>query len=98
LQPRNDSYCGTSDAVYQNLDKIKEGNSSKVLILAGDHIYKMDYRKMLAFHEATQAEVTVGIVRIPFKQANRLGTVAIDSEGRIVKFVEKSSDPQSNLS
>jgi glucose-1-phosphate adenylyltransferase len=97
LQPQNGSYAGTSDAVYQNLDYINRVNSDRVLILAGDHIYKMDYRRMLEFHGSVQAGVTVGIVRVPARQANRFGTVAIDSEGRITDFVEKSSNPQSNL-
>jgi glucose-1-phosphate adenylyltransferase len=97
LQPENGSYIGTSDAVYQNLDYLKQAKSERVLILAGDHIYKMDYRKMLDFHESMKAGVTVGIIRIPIKQANRFGTVDIDSEGRITDFVEKSSNPQSDL-
>jgi glucose-1-phosphate adenylyltransferase len=97
LQPRNGSYRGTADAVYQNLNYIQKINSSRVLILAGDHIYKMDYRKMLAFHDSVKADVTVGTVRVPMKQANRFGTLTIDSGGRINEFVEKSSSPQSNL-
>jgi glucose-1-phosphate adenylyltransferase len=97
LNPLNGSYTGTSDAVFQNLQYLNNLNSDKVLILAGDHIYKMDYRRMLDFHQSVQAGVTVGIVRVPLNMAKRFGTVAIDSEGRILQFVEKSSSPQSNL-
>jgi glucose-1-phosphate adenylyltransferase len=97
LPPVEGSYSGTSDAVYQNLDYLKRQNCDRILILAGDHIYKMDYRKMLGFHESVKAGITVGTIRVPINQTNRFGTVAIDSEGRILEFVEKSSHPQSNL-
>jgi glucose-1-phosphate adenylyltransferase len=97
LQPQNGSYTGTSDAVYQNLKFVDQCGSDRVLILAGDHIYKMDYHKMLAFHDEMKADVTVATIRVPIKQANRFGTVALDSDGRIMEFAEKSSTPRSNL-
>jgi len=96
LHPGIGSYRGTADAVYQNLDYL-DNNIDRVLILAGDHIYNMDYRKMLAFHDSVKADVTVGVVRVPFEQAHRFGTVALDSEARIQEFVEKSSSPQSDI-
>jgi glucose-1-phosphate adenylyltransferase len=71
--------------------------ADRVLILAGDHVYNMDYRKMLAFHDSSKADATVGVVRVPIDQAQRFGTVAVDSSGRILEFVEKSSAPQSNI-
>jgi glucose-1-phosphate adenylyltransferase len=97
LPPRFDSYNGTADAVYQNLDYLDKQDSDTVLILAGDHIYKMDYRNMMNFHHETKADVTVGVARVPVEEACRLGTVTIDSAGRINEFKEKSSASQSNL-
>jgi glucose-1-phosphate adenylyltransferase len=66
-------------------------------VLAGDHVYRMDYRKMLACHEQTKADVTVGVVQVPIQQAHRFGTVTVDGESRIISFVEKSSTPRSNM-
>jgi glucose-1-phosphate adenylyltransferase len=97
LQPQAGSFCGTADAVYQNLDYLKVQDSDRVLILAGDHIYKMDYRKMLAFHEETKADVTVAVIRVPMDQVHRFGTVSVDSGGQIRDFVEKSASSRSNL-
>ena len=97
LQPGSGSYNGTADAVYQNLDHLERQGSDTVLMLAGDHIYRMDYRKMLSFHYEAQADVTVGLVRVPIGEAHRFGTVTIESDGRIGEFVEKSSTPVSNL-
>jgi len=97
LQPEMGSYCGTADAVYQNLGYVKKLGGEKVLILAGDHVYKMDYRKMLMFHDQANAEATVAVIRVPAEQACRFGTVAAGADSRITKFVEKSSNPQSSL-
>jgi len=97
LEPVVGSYAGTADAVYRNLDYLRSQGADTVLVLAGDHVYKMDYRNMLAFHEKVKADATVGIVRVPVEQAHRFGTVVVDTEGRIVEFVEKSSRPHSNL-
>jgi glucose-1-phosphate adenylyltransferase len=96
-EPRTGSYKGTADAVYQNLDYIRKNSGERVLILAGDHVYRMDYRKMLDFHEKSGADVTVGVLEVPFEQAHRFGTVTTGEDGRISQFVEKSDMPQSNL-
>jgi glucose-1-phosphate adenylyltransferase len=97
LEPRAGSYQGTADAIYQNLGYLQRCGTDSVLVLAGDHVYKMDYRKMLAFHALVKADVTVGVVRVPIEQAHRFGTVNIDSEGRILDFTEKASVPRSSL-
>jgi glucose-1-phosphate adenylyltransferase len=97
LEPGTGSYKGTADAVYQNLDYIRKHTGDKVLILAGDHIYRMDYRKMLDFHEKSGADVTVGVIEVPLEQAHRFGTVTAGENGQIWQFVEKSEMPQSNL-
>ncbi len=97
FQPKAGSYAGTADAVYQNLACLQGQTGDKVLILAGDHVYKMDYRSLLAFHEKVQADVTVGVIRVPIEAARRFGTVAIDAGNRIKEFVEKSSSPLGSL-
>jgi glucose-1-phosphate adenylyltransferase len=97
LQPKIGSYCGTADAIYQNLNYLMKQGSDRVLILAGDHIYKMDYRKMLSSHEATKADVTVAVIRVPTEEAHRFGTVSIGYEGQIIEFEEKSANSRSNL-
>lgn len=97
LEPRGGSYRGTADAVYQNLDYFYRSKADNALILAGDHIYKCDYRKMLAFHQESQADVTVGVIPVPIEQATRFGTVTTDAAGRITEFLEKSPMPHSNL-
>lgn len=97
LGPKADSYKGTADAVYQNIDCIKKHGAELILVLAGDHVYRMDYRQMLAFHERMDADVTVGVVPVPIEQAHRFGIVTADSEGRITDFVEKPKFPISNL-
>jgi glucose-1-phosphate adenylyltransferase len=97
LQPKIGSYAGTANAVYQNLSFLNTSTADQVLILAGDHVYRMDYRKMLAFHEKTRAAVTVGVVKIPIEEAYRFGTVLVDSENKILEFREKLSQPLSTL-
>jgi len=97
LRPQCGSYAGTADAVYRNLDYLNAETSDRVLILAGDHVYRMDYRKMLAFHEKVGADATVGVIRVPVEEAHRFGTVVIDAQGRIQEFVEKSSRPLSTM-
>jgi glucose-1-phosphate adenylyltransferase len=97
LQPKSGSYTGTANAVYQNLAYLATKGVDTVLILAGDHIYNMDYRDMLAFHYEMQADVTVGITHVPLHETSRFGTLATDFDGRIKEFVEKSSTPVSNL-
>jgi len=97
LPPRFGSYAGTADAVYQNLDYLERQDNDSVLILAGDHVYKMDYRKMIDFHHMMKADVTVGVVRVPIEEAHRFGTITVDAENRATEFAEKSSRSRSNL-
>jgi glucose-1-phosphate adenylyltransferase len=97
LEPKTGSYKGTADAVFQNLPHLNKLNAQNVLILAGDHVYKMDYREMIAFHEQTEAEVTVAVTRVPIEEAHRFGTVSLGDGGEMLEFVEKSRSPKSNL-
>jgi glucose-1-phosphate adenylyltransferase len=97
LEPRASSYLGTADAVYQNLDYLNKHNADTVLVLAGDHVYKLDYRKMLAFHRETNADVTVGVIPVPIEETHRFGTVTLDADSRITDFLEKSPMSRSNL-
>jgi len=97
LEPASGSYKGTADAIFQNLPHLDELDAENVLILAGDHIYKMDYREMIAFHEQTGADVTLGVIRVPIEEAHRFGTVSVADDGRILEFVEKSDNSRSNL-
>ncbi len=93
----SDWYKGTADAVYQNLYFVDESQADQVLILAGDHIYKMRYEDMLEFHRSHKADVTVGVVEVPLEEARRYGVLSLDKNDRIVDFQEKPSRPQSNL-
>ena len=97
LEPKEGSYRGTADAVYQNLDYLKRYGPEVVVVLAGDHIYSMDYRRMLAFHLESSADVTVGVMPVPLEEASRFGIVIPDGTGRIVDFNEKPAVPASNL-
>jgi glucose-1-phosphate adenylyltransferase len=90
-------YAGTADAVYQNIDIIRHHAPKYVLILAGDHIYKMDYGPMIAAHVETQADITVGCIEVPLDQASAFGVMDIDEQARIVKFVEKPPNPEPML-
>jgi len=96
LEPSRGPYLGTADAVYQNLHHLEKTDADVILVLAGDHIYKMDYRKMLRFHEESQAEATVGVVQIPVDQAFRFGTVKVGPDKRIQSFVEKTPFAEEN--
>lgn len=87
-------YTGTADAVYQNLDIIRHYNPEYVVILAGDHIYKMDYGKMIAAHAAKGADITVGCIPVEIEEAKAFGVMAIDDESRIVEFAEKPGNPK----
>jgi glucose-1-phosphate adenylyltransferase len=84
-----DWYRGTADAVYQNLDFILDKRADTVLILAGDHVYKMDYRPMLAFHQEMEADLTVAVRDVPLEETDRFGIMTVDDEMRIVEFTEK---------
>ncbi len=92
-----DWYRGTANAVYQNLGFLDQYDPSYVLILSGDHIYKMDYRKMLSEHIAKGAVATIGVIDVPLSEASRFGIMNTDSEGRIVSFEEKPEKPKSTL-
>ncbi|PIW45528.1 MAG: glucose-1-phosphate adenylyltransferase [Zetaproteobacteria bacterium CG12_big_fil_rev_8_21_14_0_65_54_13] len=87
-------YAGTADAVYQNLDIIRHYNPDYVVILAGDHIYKMDYGKMIAAHVAKGADITVGCIPVPLAEARAFGVMSIDKDSRIVEFAEKPANPK----
>jgi len=88
-----DWYQGTADAVYQNLDIIRDHNPEYILILAGDHIYKMDYGPMIAYHVEHEADMTVGCLDVPIDQAQAFGVMTMDEEGRVVRFREKPEAP-----
>lgn len=93
-----DWYKGTADAIYQNLNFIDMVDPEYVLVLSGDHIYTMDYAKMLAAHRANKADVTIGVFEVPWEEAPRFGILNTDKkDGRIVEFEEKPSKPKSNL-
>jgi glucose-1-phosphate adenylyltransferase len=87
-------YAGTADAIYQNLDIIRNHNPEFVLILAGDHIYKMDYGAMLAAHVEKEADVTVGCIEVPIEWAHAFGVMEVNAEERILSFAEKPSEPK----
>ncbi len=87
-------YRGTADAVYQNIYTLERERPEKVLILAGDHIYKMDYRDMLAYHEEKKADLTVPCVEVPIQDAKRFGVIHVDKDFRIISFDEKPSEPK----
>lgn len=91
-----DWYAGTANAIYQNLEFIDAYSPDHVLILSGDHIYRMDYEKMLEQHRATGADCTVATVKVPFEDASRFGILSSDESGRITDFAEKPSNPKSN--
>jgi len=97
MEPKAGSYLGTADAVYQNLEYAAARQAENVLILAGDHIYQMDYARMLAFHQQMNADVTVGVTSVPITEAHRFGTVDTTAGGQIVQFVEKTPQPTSNM-
>ena len=90
-------YTGTANAIYQNLDYMETYNPDYVLILSGDHIYKMDYEVMLDFHKENNADVTIAAMPVPIEEASRFGIVITDSEKKIEDFEEKPKNPRSNL-
>lgn len=92
-----DVYRGTADAITQNIDFIDSFGPEYVLILSGDHIYKMDYSKMLAHHKAHNADCTIAVLPVPMEEASRFGIMNTDEQGRIVEFEEKPQHPKSNL-
>ncbi len=88
-------YQGTADAVFQNLDIIRGSKCEYIVILAGDHIYKMDYGKLLAFHVEKKADMTVACLEVPVAEAYAFGVMGVDDESRVVEFVEKPANPPS---
>lgn len=92
-----DVYRGTADAISQNIDFIDSYDPEYLLILSGDHIYKMNYAKMLACHKEHNADATIAVIGVPMKEASRFGIMNTDENGRIVEFEEKPAQPKSNL-
>ncbi|MDO4453596.1 MAG: glucose-1-phosphate adenylyltransferase [Eubacteriales bacterium] len=90
-------YTGTANAIYQNLDYMESFNPDYVLILSGDHIYKMDYEVMLDFHKASNADVSIAVMPVPMEEASRFGIVIADDQNTITEFQEKPEHPKSNL-
>ncbi|MEE0954845.1 MAG: glucose-1-phosphate adenylyltransferase [Eubacterium sp.] len=90
-------YRGTADAISQNIDFIDNYDPDYLLILSGDHIYKMDYDKMLDFHKENQADATIAVIGVPMKEASRFGIMNTNEKGEIVEFEEKPAHPKSNL-
>ncbi len=88
-------YLGTADAVFQNLDILRETNPDYVLILAGDHVYKMDYGKLIAFHVEKKADMTVACIEVPLAEATGFGVMEVDMDARVVAFDEKPKQPKS---
>ncbi len=97
LQPYKEWYAGTADAVLQNIEYIKRKNPKYVLILSGDHVYKMDYKKMLAFHVKNDAKLTIAVQPVPWKDTHQFGILTSDKNNKIKKFTEKPKNADSNL-
>lgn len=92
-----DVYRGTADAISQNIDFIDSYDPEYLLVLSGDHIYKMNYAKMLAYHKEHKADATIAVLEVPMKEASRFGIMNTDGDGHIVEFEEKPANPKSNL-
>lgn len=88
---------GTAHAIYQNMDYIDQMDPQYVLVLSGDHIYKMDYEAMLEDHKANNASLTVAVIGVPIEEASRFGIMNTDENDRIIEFEEKPEEPKSNL-
>ncbi len=93
---QSDWFVGTADAVQQNFSFIKRGNPDNILILSGDHIYTMDYRKMIRFHNQKEADLTIACIEVPFSEAPRYGILHYNENNEVIRFVEKPSSPPSN--
>jgi glucose-1-phosphate adenylyltransferase len=87
-------YKGTADSIYQNLDLVREHAPDQILILAGDHIYKMDYGPMIASHTENNADITVGVIQVPLHEATSFGVMTLDDENKVINFDEKPVNPQ----
>ena len=90
-------YSGTANAIYQNIKFIDGYNPEYVLILSGDHVYKMDYSKMLDYHKEKGADATIAVLEVDLEEAKQFGIMSTDEEGKIVEFAEKPQEPKSNL-
>ncbi len=90
-------YLGTADAIYQNIRFIDRFNPRYVVVLSGDHIYKMDYSAMLDFHKRSEADATIAVMPVPMEEAHRFGILATDENDQVTDFVEKPANPSSNL-
>ena len=89
-----DWYKGTADAVFQNLDMLRRNHPKYVVVLAGDHVYKMDYGRMLAFHVAEQADLTIACMEVPREEAGAFGIISVSDDWRVSRFTEKPKDPE----
>ena len=92
-----DWYRGTADAVRQNLDFVTRGDFTEVLLVSGDHIYCMDYQPLIEFHRARAAQVTIGVLPVPWEETNQFGCAIVDEASRIVDWEEKPAKARSNL-
>ena len=92
-----DWYRGTADAVLQNVDFINDRDPELVLVLAGDHVYKMDYRPFIEMHRSMRADVTCAVRTVPIEEAHRFGILDVAHDGRVTAFIEKPANPPSNL-
>ena len=90
-------YAGTADAIYQNIRFIERFSPEYIVVLSGDHIYKMDYSAMVSFHEENEADATIAVMPVPIEEASRFGILATDDDERVTDFVEKPANPPSNL-
>lgn len=90
-------YKGTANAIYQNMEFIEDYDPQYVLVISGDHIYKMDYSLMLEYHKAQEADATIAVIEVPLEEASRFGIMRTDPQGIIVEFAEKPQRPTSNL-
>lgn len=90
-------YKGTANAIYQNIEFVDKFDPKYVVILSGDHIYKMDYAKMIKYHKEKNADATIAVIEVPWEEASRFGIMTADSDGKIVEFAEKPKEPKSNL-
>ncbi|MFW5865330.1 MAG: glucose-1-phosphate adenylyltransferase family protein, partial [Candidatus Izemoplasmataceae bacterium] len=97
MQPYKEWYSGTADAILQNIESIKRTSAKYVLILSGDHIYKMDYRKMIAHHKEKGADLTIAVQPVPWEDTDRFGILTTDDTTKITKFSEKPKNADSNL-
>ncbi|WNQ09210.1 glucose-1-phosphate adenylyltransferase [Paenibacillus aurantius] len=90
-------YTGTANAIYQNISFVEQYDPEYVLVLSGDHIYTMDYDKMLSYHKKNRADATIAVMPVPWEEASRFGIMNTDDDYRITEFAEKPKEPQSNL-